>query len=431
MKKYTPKSADAAFQYGIVRMIVERKILVVEDSPVVLKVLHHLLSRNPIFIPVLCACYKEAQGKLSNTEETYFAAIVDLNLPDAENGEIVDLILSHKIPCVVLTGNFDDKLRLSLLNKGVLDYITKDSRYSFNHVIKVIERLSKNQGIKVLVAEDSSTSRLFIRILLEQYRFNVIEAENGQEALAQLEKDPDIRMLITDYNMPLVNGYELVRMLRYNARFQDLVIIGLSAEGDSALSAKFIKAGANDFLKKPFYHEEFHCRVVHSLETQEMLETIRDLANIDPLTKLKNRLFLFDEGEQLFSNDSSEMSVAMLDLDHFKRINDTYGHIIGDELLEAVGQDIRNAFPDVLACRFGGEEFCVVANAGGLHLHNMLEGFLDGLRSKEFTDAKIVLTCSVGMCCQPKDSFEELIRVADNNLYEAKRLGRDRIVSDH
>ena len=431
MKKNTPKSADAAFQYGIVRMIVERKILVVEDSPVVLKVLHHLLSRNPIFTPVLCSCYKEAESKLSDTEETYFAAIVDLNLPDAENGEIVDLVLFHKIPCVVLTGNFDDTLRLSLLNKGVLDYITKDSRYSFNHVIKVVERLSKNQGIKVLVAEDSSTSRLFIRILLEQYRFNVIEAENGQEALAKLEEDSDIRMLITDYNMPLVNGYELVRMLRYNARFQDLVIIGLSAEGDNALSAKFIKAGANDFLKKPFYHEEFHCRVVHSLEAQEMLETIRDLANIDPLTKLKNRRCLFDEGEQLFSNNSSEMSVAMLDLDHFKSINDTYGHIIGDELLEAVGQDIRNAFPDVLACRFGGEEFCVVANAGGLHLHNMLECFLDGLRSKEFTDAKIVLTCSVGMCCQPKDSFEELIRVADNNLYEAKRLGRDRIVSDH
>lgn len=379
----------------------------------------------------MCACYKEAESKLSDTEEKYFAAIVDLNLPDAENGEIVDLVLSHKIPCVVLTGNFDDKLRLSLLNKGVLDYITKDSRYSFNHVIKVVERLSKNQGIKVLVAEDSSTSRFFIRILLEQYRFNVIEAENGQEALAKLEKDSDIRMLITDYNMPLVNGYELVRMLRYNARFQDLVIIGLSAEGDNALSAKFIKAGANDILKKPFYHEEFHCRVVHSLEAQEMLETIRDLANIDPLTKLKNRRCLFDEGEQLFSDNSSEMSVAMLDLDHFKSINDTYGHIIGDELLEAVGQDIRNAFPGVLACRFGGEEFCVVANVGGLHLHNMLEGFVDGLRSKEFTDAKIVLTCSVGMCCQSKDSFEELIRVADNNLYEAKRLGRDRIVSDH
>ena len=139
-------------------------------------------------------------------EDTYFAAIVDLNLPDAQNGEIVDLILASKVPCIVLTGTFDDNLRLRLLNKGVLDYVTKDSRYSFGHVIKVVERLSKNQGIKVLVADDSSTSRRFINILLQQYRFfNVIEVENGQEALAKLEEDPSIRMLITDYNMPLVN----------------------------------------------------------------------------------------------------------------------------------------------------------------------------------------------------------------------------------
>ena len=184
----------------------ELKVLVVEDSPVVLKVLNHLLSQNPNFIPVLCACYEEAKEKIETSGMTFFAAIVDLNLPDAENGEIVDLILSHHIPCVVLTGNFDDDQRLSLLNKGVLDYITKDSRYSFNHVIKVVERLRKNQDVKVLVAEDSSTSRLFIKILLEQYRFKVVEAEDGQAALAKLEEDHSIRMLITDYNMPHING---------------------------------------------------------------------------------------------------------------------------------------------------------------------------------------------------------------------------------
>lgn len=408
----------------------EKKILVVEDSPVVLKVLHHLLSQNPIFTPVLCACYKEAEDKLKVSENTFFAAIVDLNLPDANNGEIVDLVLSKKIPCVVLTGNFDDKLRLSLLNKGVLDYITKDSRYSFNHVIKVIERLNRNQGIKVLVAEDSSTSRLFIRILLEQYRFNVIEAENGQEALAKLEKDSEIRMLITDHNMPLVSGYDLVRMLRFNSRFQDLVIIGLSAEGDNALSAKFIKAGANDFLKKPFYHEEFHCRVVHSLEAQEMLETIRDLANIDPLTKLKNRRYLFDQGEHLLRHNSSGVMLAILDLDHFKSVNDTYGHIVGDDLLEAVGREIQHAFSDMLVCRFGGDEFCIMAKVDGQNLIDRLNAFLHLLHNKEFTEAKISLTCSAGVCCQPMSSLEELIREADHSLQEAKRLGRDRVVSD-
>lgn len=411
-------------------MVLQKRILVVEDSPVVLKVLYHLLSQNSIFTPVLCASFKEAQDKLKTSEETFFAAIVDLNLPDAENGEIVDLVLSEKIPCVVLTANFDDKLRLSLLNKGVLDYITKDSRYSFNHVIKVIERLNKNQGIKVLVAEDSSTSRLFIRILLEQYCFNVIEVVNGQEALAKLEEDSDIRMLITDHNMPLVSGYDLVRMLRFNARFQDLVIIGLSAEGDNALSAKFIKAGANDFLKKPFYHEEFHCRVVHSLEAQEMLETIRDLASIDPLTRLKNRRYLFDQGEQLFRDDPAGIVLAVLDLDYFKSINETYGHLIGDSLLEAVGQEIQTAFSDMLVCRFGGDEFCIVSKVDGQDLIDRLSAFMVTLHQKEFTEAKISLTCSVGICTQPMSSLEELVREADLSLQDAKRLGRDRVAVD-
>lgn len=411
-------------------MMVEKKILVVEGSLVVLKVLHHLLSQNPIFTPVLCASYKEAEDKLKTPGGDIFAAIVDLNLPDAQNGEIVDLVLSKKIPCVVLTGNFDDALRLSLLNKGVLDYITKDSRYSFNHVIKVIERLNRNQGIKVLVAEDSSTSRLFIRILLEQYCFNVIEAENGQEALAKLEEDSEIRMLITDHNMPLVSGYDLVRMLRFNSRFQDLVIIGLSAEGDSALSAKFIKAGANDFLKKPFYHEEFHCRIVHSLEAQEMLETIRDLANIDPLTKLKNRRYLFDQGDILFRNAPSVIALAILDLDHFKEVNDIYGHIIGDDLLVAIGREISNAFPDMLVCRFGGDEFCIMSKVEVQSFKSRLNAFLVHLRQKEFTEAKISLTCSTGMCGRSMNSLEESIREADSSLREAKRLGRDRVVAD-
>lgn len=408
-------------------MISERKILVVEDSPVVLKVLNHLLSQNPMFVPVLCTCYDEAKRKLE--EDDFFAAIVDLNLPDAENGEIVDLVLFKQIPCVVLTGNFDDDLRISLLDKGVLDYITKDSRYSFNHAIKVVERLVKNEGVKVLVAEDSVASSRFVKALLEQYRFNVLEVDNGQEALAKLEEDTSIRMLITDYNISLVNGYELVRMLRSNVRFQDLVIIGLSAEGDSALSAKFIKAGANDFLKKPFYHEEFHCRVVHSLEAQEMLETIRDLANTDPLTKLKNRRFFFEEGERLYRKANAEVSLAMLDLDHFKVVNDTYGHLIGDDLLALFGSDMQEAFPDMLVCRFGGDEFCLIAQVNGRELLDRLNVFLGHLRAKEYTGAKVSLTCSVGLCCESMGTFEELIKMADRYLYEAKREGRDRIIS--
>ncbi|QUX95632.1 diguanylate cyclase response regulator [Marinomonas sp. CT5] len=405
-------------------MNVVRKILVVEDSPVVLKVLDHLLSQNSTFTPVLCATYQEAEDQLEGGNEAFFAAIVDLNLPDAENGEIVDLVLSNKIPCVVLTANFDDDLRLKLLHKGVLDYIAKDSRYSFNHVIKVIERLRKNQGINVLVAEDSSTSRLFIRVLLEQYCFNVIEVENGQEALAMLEKDSTISMLITDFNMPLVNGYDLVRMLRHNSRFQDLVIIGLSAEGDNSLSAKFIKAGANDFLKKPFYHEEFHCRVIHSLEAQEMLEAIRDLSCIDPLTKLKNRRYLFEEGEKIFLSSNKDISLVMLDLDRFKEINDTYGHLVGDSLLTLVSQEMQTAFYDELVCRFSGKKFCILSESG-LNLKSKVEHFLADIKLKEFTEAKISISFSASLYSQSTEHFEDLVRKAGQLLRQAKQTGHD------
>ncbi|TDO99869.1 GGDEF domain-containing response regulator [Marinomonas balearica] len=400
------------------------RILVVEDSPVVLKVLKHLVGQSQEFLPVLCSCYKEAEEKLAEDDD-FFASIVDLNLPDAENGEVVDLILGRKIPCIVLTGNFDDNLRISLLNKGVLDYVTKESRYSFNHVMKVVNRLKKNQNIKVLVAEDSSTSRLFIKILLEQYRFNVIEASDGQEALAKLEADSEIKMLITDHNMPLVNGYDLVRMLRRNVRFQDLVIIGLSAEGDTSLSAKFIKSGANDFLKKPFYHEEFHCRVISNLESQEMLATIRDLANLDPLTKLYNRRYLFEEGEALYQKGGV---AAILDLDFFKKVNDTYGHFVGDELLKEFSELLKASFQGGLIARFGGEEFCLITELSGDALKEKLYQFMDDVRSRSFTQAEVPVTCSVGVCSESQSTLGEAVNLADKYLYDAKNAGRDTIV---
>ncbi|MCZ2723018.1 response regulator [Marinomonas sp. 15G1-11] len=410
----------------------KNKILLVEDSPVVLKVLRYLVSQNDLFIPVLAKCYAEALECLKEHSDDFFAAVVDLNLPDAENGEIVDLVLDRQIPCIVLTGNFDDDLRLRLLNKGVVDYITKDSRYSFNHVMKVLDRLEKNKRIKVLVAEDSSTSRLFIKILLQQYQFQVVEAEDGQEALAILEQDSAIRMLITDYNMPLINGYDLVRMLRHNERFKDLVIIGLSAEGDSSLSAKFIKSGANDFLKKPFYHEEFHCRVNHNIEAQEMLQTIRDLANIDPLTKLYNRRFLFTEGESLYQKSISSdrtLAVVMLDIDFFKRVNDTHGHLIGDALLTDFSMHLKKSFPEEMISRFGGEEFCILISVESMSLIvERLERFLSDIKEMTFTESEICITCSGGLCCEMQSTLSQAIEVADERLYIAKNTGRDRFV---
>ncbi len=411
----------------------KEKVLLVEDSAVVLKVLKHLVAQNPNFEPILANSFETALQQIEIHGDELFAAVVDLHLPDAENGEIVDAVLERNIPTVVLTGTYNDELRLSLLNKGVVDYVTKDSRYSYQHVMKVIERLRKNVSIKVLVAEDSTTSRNFIRNLLEQYRFQVIEAKDGQEALAILESDSSIRMLITDHYMPVINGYDLVRMLRRNVRFQDLVIIGLSSEGDSSLTAKFIKSGANDFLKKPFYHEEFHCRVIHNLEAQEMLNTIRDLANMDALTGLYNRRYLMAEGECFYQSAVAAqrpIHVVMLDIDHFKQINDNHGHLIGDKLLEGFSALLRNFFSDSLVARFGGEEFCILNDICRVEeISTRLKLLDDSLRNKGFTPEDIKITYSGGVVSEVFDSLECAVKVADIRLYLAKNNGRNQVCS--
>ena len=134
----------------------------------------------------------------------------------------------------------------------------------------------------MLVVEDSRTSRNHICSLLRKFQFQVHEANDGLEALEELDNHRDIKMVIADHRMPNMDGYELVKAIRHEKRMQDLVFIGLSANGDSVLTSKFIKSGANDFLSKPFYHEEFYCRIMQNLESQEMIQTISCLLYTSP-----------------------------------------------------------------------------------------------------------------------------------------------------
>ena len=135
-----------------------KKILVAEDSEMVIKILRHLLGQLPQYQPFFASNLGQAQALLLANDD-FFAALVDLNLPDAPNGEVVDATLSKKIPTVVFTGTYDEKRREQLFNKGVVDYLTKDGRYSYNKAVSMIQRLEKNQFIKVLVVDDSDMQR--------------------------------------------------------------------------------------------------------------------------------------------------------------------------------------------------------------------------------------------------------------------------------
>ncbi len=410
-----------------------KKLLLVEDMKFFNSLVEKHVRRNLDIDVVSCTNYAEAVAVLKNGFDDYFLAILDLNLPDAPDGQIVDLVIGYGIPSVVFSAQFSEDTRDQILSKNVIDYVVKQNPSSLDYLVSLISRLYFNANIRVLVVDDSTTARKYVMDLMKRYQFKVEEAENGIDALEMLEKHPDIRLVITDYNMPHMDGFELTREIRRKYPKHKIGIIGLSTAGSNILSAQFIKNGANDFLNKPFLREEFFCRVCQNVELIEYMDDLKSAATHDFLTGLHNRRFLNDIGGNSVARalrDDMPLSVALLDIDHFSKINNEYGHSAGDEILIQLGELLneRCRRSDVLA-RTGGEELCVIANNLPAH---QCHAFFDGLRKMiEMHDFKagqktLKLTVSIGVCNHVHETFDAMIASAEEALLHAKKEGRNR-----
>lgn len=404
------------------------RVLIVEDSSTVAKILKHLIVEE-------MGCEVDIAPDLTSAialleQNQYFVVVADLILPDAPNGEIVKLVRSaYQTPCIVMTGRFNEELRDELLAMGIVDYILKENRYSYQYVARLIARLNSNKDVKVLVADNSIISRKFIRLLLEQHLFQVIEVEDGLQALTILKEQQDIRLLITDFDMPNMNGADLVIKLREDFYREDLAIVGLAS--DASLSARFIKNGANDFLQKPFVHEEFHCRTNNTLDALDMMRSLWEKANKDFLTKAYTRRYFFSEYEDEHEEEGS-FSLALLDIDFFKKVNDTHGHDVGDEVLVVFAQRLQDAFGQrFTVARFGGEEFVVAFK--GLDAEKtltLIETFRlqNEKKSVATTAGELIVTFSCGISEFGDEKIDRVLLRADEALYKAKEEGRNRIV---
>ncbi|WP_108946828.1 diguanylate cyclase [Shewanella halifaxensis] len=407
------------------------RILVVEDSQVVSRVMRHLLTQELNCEVDVAPDLQSAKALLA--EHEYFVAITDLNLPDAQEGEIVKFVLAKQIPCIVLTGSWNAEQRARLLQLGIVDYVFKENRFSYEYTAKLVKRLCRNQSVKVLVADDSVVSRKFIRSLLEQHLFQVIEADDGVSALETLNDNPDIKLLITDYNMPRLDGFGLIIKVREQLSREELAIIGLSSDSDESLSARFIKNGANDFLQKPFVHEEFHCRVLTTLDALDMVTKLWEQANLDYLTNVYNRRYFFNLYEEKLTNitqKNSSLSLALLDIDYFKKVNDNYGHDVGDEVLIEFARRLQQSFSQhFTVARIGGEEF--VVGFKGLNVekaYTLLDSFRMQLELAPIATSKGLLniTVSTGVTEFTLDeNVDALLNRADIGLYQAKQNGRN------
>ncbi len=411
-----------------------KKILIVEDNLILLNLLKNELQNFTDIEPYFATSYKEAMKILRENQGNFHVALLDLNLPDAPNGEVVQLASLHNIPALIFTASLNEKVKDTILKKDIIDFVLKESTISVKQAINSLMRTLKNYDTTILVVDDSRVYRKAISDSLKKIHLNVIEAKDGAEALDILSTHNTISLIITDYEMPKVNGLELTLKVREKFQKDEIGIIAISAVNEEDITTKFLKFGANDFIHKPFSHNEIAVRVNSNLELLDLFKKIKDLANKDFLTGAYNRRYFFDAGTSIYEKAKRKeepLVVAMIDIDKFKNINDTYGHDVGDVAIKEIKKILdANLRASDLMARFGGEEFCILLENITLEDTQILfekirKCFANNTIS--INDLTITYTISTGIYYGLATSLEEMIRLSDEALYDSKENGRNRV----
>jgi two-component system, cell cycle response regulator len=295
--------------------------------------------------------------------------------------------------------------------------------------------------MRVLAAEDNPVFQSMLRSMLTKWGYTAMIARDGLEAWNVLQGKDAPRLAILDWMMPGMDGVEVCRRVRGADREPYVYILLLTARSDSQDVIDGMEAGADDYLTKPFNAPELRVRLragCRILDLQEQLlharEALRDQATHDCLTKLLSRAAIMDVLQNEIARAEREhypLSLLMLDLDRFKNINDAYGHLNGDAVLREAARRLRTAGRRYDSVgRYGGEEFLVVLPGCNLaDACSQAERLRETIAGAPFgSDARpLRVTMSVGVSCAHDHDADTLIREADEALYRAKSLGRNRV----
>ena len=286
--------------------------------------------------------------------------------------------------------------------------------------------------MRVMLVDPSRTMRLFVTRLLEAGGHEVKSYVTGAEALDALRADPDIAALITSAVLDCaMSGLELCWETRVLAgRGRPIYVILMSSSIDKSKLGEALDSGADDFISKPPVADELHARLRAAERLGAMQRELIRLALIDPLTGLSNRRAFFERAEEACARRQA-LTAIMLDIDHFKRINDLYGHDVGDQAIARVAH-LAGAHA-ALSARLGGEEFALLlegcALADGIAIAERLRGDIAALRL-DTARGPLELTCSFGVSQhKPTERVDDLLKRADVALYAAKSGGRNRVVA--
>lgn len=412
----------------------DRPILVVEDQKSTAEYTAALIKDHWNCEVLIVNSLRTAKEALKSAVPAIQVAVCDLNLPDAPYGEVIDLMNEHGVASIALTGAYGEELRAAMDKKGVVDFIPKDSVNAYEYAVALAGRVQRNYHTSVLVVDDSLSARALYKHMGEMLRLKVFTASDGKEALEALKQHPEISLVLTDYAMPEIDGYQLTAKARAKFSKDRLAIIGISAISGDEISSNFLKCGANDYLAKPFSYQEFLCRIHQNLDMLDLIRANQDAAQRDFLTGLYNRRYFFEAASRIYADAKKKkygLVAAMIDLDSFKAINDKYGHDCGDLVIKHFASLLDKQLGANLVARIGGEEFAV-----------LLSGIKPGDARKLFDELRkavkgsivdsgatqIPYTISVGLSDQMGGTIDDLVKGADIALYKAKNNNRDQVV---
>ncbi|MFZ5875718.1 MAG: diguanylate cyclase [Nitrospirota bacterium] len=294
---------------------------------------------------------------------------------------------------------------------------------------------------RILIVDDNAAMRSDMSRILKASDplLDILEAQDGIDAL-KLLKDSNIDVIITDMVMPRMDGLKLLAALRQDERLQHIPVIMVTSQNQLEEKLMTFEHGAHDFLNKPYHPAELVARTRVMLRLRAQMRAIEQQAIVDPLTGLYNQNYLngaVTRELKRCQRYNLNLSCLMIDVDHFKSINDTHGHLVGDEVLRGVGKVLQATLRGYdFAVRYGGDEFLVIiAQNNPLGAVYVAERIREMIQNQSLSIAKgsaTSVTVSIGVASLPGGAAATptvLIEAADQALYEAKRQGRNRVVT--
>jgi two-component system cell cycle response regulator len=307
--------------------------------------------------------------------------------------------------------------------------------------------------LRVLVVDDDADSREMLEAAVAQLGHRSDGARDGVEALAKQQAHP-VDVILSDWSMPGMTGIELCRRVRSRESAEYTYFVFMTGFGDRAHLLEGLRAGADDYLTKPFDLEELEARLLsatrvvtnqrelaqRNAELREESDLSFEAARVDPLTQIANRLRLREDLDALYSHAARygrRYCAALCDIDLFKKYNDAYGHLAGDEALRRVATTMRGALRqgDTLY-RYGGEEFLVILSEQGItearqamdRVRRAVEYL--GIQHPESPGRVVTISVGVAEIGDASASYDDWLRLADSALYRAKKNGRNRVERD-